>query len=74
MSVNANKKIKLTLPLIPGVLDDDVQVILNGKVYIIKRGNEVEVPVAVKEILDNQTAQARKVAKIIDEQGKGING
>lgn len=32
---------------------DDVPVGLNGYMYLIKRGVEVEVPEGVKEILDN---------------------
>lgn len=57
-------KVSIMLPFVPGTLDDDVQVILNGKVYLIKRGEVVEVPAAVKEILDNQAKQLKKAADI----------
>lgn len=49
-------KVKIKLPRIPGQ-NEDVQVIVNGKAYLIQRGEEVEVPIAVKEILDEQEKQ-----------------
>mgnify|MGYP003289979254 CR=1 FL=1 len=35
-------------------ITDDVQVFVNGRQYIIKRGVEVEVPMEVFEVLQNQ--------------------
>ena len=38
---------------------DDVQVIVNGKVFIIQRGVDVEVPDFVAEVLDNAQKQGK---------------
>jgi hypothetical protein len=48
-----NEKVKIKLPYVPGVLEDDVFVGDNGKTYLIKRGETVEVPASVAEILEN---------------------
>lgn len=45
---------------------DDVTVIVNGKVYQIKRGENVKVPKAVAEVLDNAKAQRKLAARTID--------
>ncbi|MBE6789199.1 MAG: hypothetical protein E7539_05980 [Ruminococcaceae bacterium] len=45
---------------------DDVTVIVNGEVFIIKRGVEVEVPDYVKSALDNAAAQERAAQKYIE--------
>ncbi len=45
---------------------DDVVVGLNGKIYQIKRGIEVEVPKGVAEILANSQAQEERTAEMIE--------
>ena len=50
---NAPKKVKIKLPL-TRTEKDDVYVCLNGKPYLIKRGETVEVPAGVAEILQNK--------------------
>ena len=50
---NEVKKIKIKLPKIKGETDD-VFVSVNNYTCVIKRGEEVEVPAFVKEVLDHQ--------------------
>ncbi len=50
----------------------DVQVIVNGKVYIIKRGVEVEVPVFVAEAIENAQAQSQRAMELIDSISDSI--
>ena len=47
------KMVKIKLPL-TRTEKDDVYVALNGKAYLIKRGEEVEVPEGVVEILQHK--------------------
>lgn len=47
------KKVKIKLPL-TRTEKDDVWVALNGKSYLIKRGETVEVPAGVAEILQHK--------------------
>ena len=47
------EKVKIKLPL-TREKQDDVFVSVNGESYLIKRGKEVEVPVYIKEVLDNK--------------------
>lgn len=49
---------------------DDVQVIINGKVYLIQRGKEVEVPEAVAEVLENAQKQEQLAIEYSDSIGK----
>lgn len=49
---------------------DDVQVIVNGKVFIIQRGVDVEVPDFVEEVLDNAQKQAQYAIEVSDSTGK----
>lgn len=42
---------------------DDISVVVNGKRYLIKRGETVMVPRFVKHVLDNQTKQLRYSAE-----------
>ena len=49
---------------------DDVQVIVNGKVFIIQRGVYVEVPDFVAEVLDNAQKQAQYAIEVSDSTGK----
>lgn len=45
---------------------DDVFVGVNGKGYMIKRGERVMVPEEVKEVLENSMEQDEFTAKLID--------
>lgn len=50
-----SERVKVTIPRIPGQKEQpDVIVGVSGKNYQIQRGKEVEVPVAVAEILKFQ--------------------
>ena len=52
-TTNTTKKIKIKLPLTRTEKNDEY-VALNGKTYLIKRGEEVEVPAGVAEILQHK--------------------
>ena len=45
---------------------DDVQVIVNGVVYLIQRGVEVEVPAFVAEVLENAQIQSQYAAEVME--------
>ena len=53
---------------------DDLVVGVNGKVYQIQRGMEVEVPLCVAEVIENQERQdketARKIAEAVEKYRK----
>lgn len=49
----AEKKVKIKLPLTRSE-KDDVFVGVNGKTYLIKRGETVEVPESVAEVLQHR--------------------
>lgn len=53
MATTAEKKAKIKLPL-TRTEKDDVYVAVNGKSFLIKRGEEVEVPAYVAEVLTNR--------------------
>lgn len=48
----------------------DVQVIVNGTVFLIKRGVEVEVPDYVAEVLDNAQRQSQYAIEVSESVGK----
>lgn len=62
------KKVKIKLPLTRGE-KDDVYVAVNGKSYLIKRGEEVEVPESVVEVLKN-SEEMLALAMEFEEQAK----
>lgn len=65
--------VKLTLPLNPSGEDDDVFVCVNGYRYLIRRGEEVEVPRFVAEALknsDNQKLAATRHMRKLQEKAK----
>lgn len=62
----AVKSIKIKLYKDNDRYSRDVQVIVNGKVYIIKRGIEVEVPEFVAEAIENAQAQSQRAMELID--------
>lgn len=50
---------------------DDVFVCVNGKNIVVKRGEEVEIPVSYAKVLNQSMAQDRKTAALMDaEQDK----
>ena len=64
------KKIKIKLPKIKGEMDD-VFVSVNNYTCIIKRGEEVEVPVFVKEVLDHQEKMLEEISLFESKTAKG---
>lgn len=48
----ANKKVKVRLPLIPGSKNQTEFFSVNGKNYKIKRGEYVEVPAELAEVIE----------------------
>ena len=67
---NEVKKIKIKLPKIKGE-PEDVFVSVNNYSCIIKRGEEVEVPVFVKEVLDHQEKMLAAIERFETENVKG---
>ena len=53
MAETTTKKVKIKLPL-TRTEKDDVYVAVNGKSYLIKRGETVEVPASVAEVLQHK--------------------
>ena len=66
----AEKTVKIRLYKDNDKYKDDVQVIVNGRVYLIKRGVEVEVPDFVAEVLENAQKQSQYAAEVSDATGK----
>ncbi len=62
-----NRKVKIMLFKDDGAYKDDVTVGLNGRLWNIPRGVEVEVPVAVAEIVRNQEKQDVSTARLIQQ-------
>ena len=60
------KTVKIKLPL-TRYEKDDVYVAINGKSYLIKRGETVEVPEDVVEVLENKERMLR-IAYDFEEQ------
>ena len=52
MAEKTEKRVKIKLPYVPGTLEDDLFVGDNGRTYLIKRGEYVEVPPSVVEIIE----------------------
>ena len=67
---NEVKKIKIKLPKIKGETDD-VFVSVNNYTCVIKRGEEVEVPVFVKEVLDHQEKMLETIQQFESRTVKG---
>lgn len=69
---NVEKKAEKKPNLVPvrlfkdnGKYSDDVKVGINGRMYVIKRGETVMVPREVKEILDHSEFQDTQTANMI---------
>lgn len=57
----ANRTVRIKLPILyGGSKSEDVYVSVNNKEYLIKRGVEVDVPVAVAKILKNQEIMLKR--------------
>lgn len=61
------KKVRIHLFKDSGRYNDDVTVAVNGKLYVIQRGVDVEVPESVKEVLDNSHEQDMFAERRIEE-------
>ncbi len=71
-AVKAEKKtVKIRLHKDNDKYRDDVQVIVNGQVYLIKRGIEVEVPDFVAEVLEHAQIQAQYAAAYSEKAASG---
>lgn len=70
MANTVEKKVKIKLPL-TRTEKDDVYVAVNGRSYLIKRGETVEVPACVAEVLQHKEEM---LAQSIDfeEQAKNL--
>ena len=66
MANNEIKKIKIKLPLTKSE-KDDVYVAVNGKSYLIKRGETVEVPDFVVKELERSEAALQEAIAFADE-------
>ena len=70
----AENRVKYTAPFVPGVMEDDVYVNVNGESYLIQRGKEVEIPEYVLEVLRNseraQEVAAARIEKLKTKQDK----
>ena len=64
------KKVKIRLPRIKGE-PEDVFVSVNNYTCVIKRGQEVEVPVFVKEVLDHQEQMLEQIQRFEEQNVKG---
>ena len=67
---NKVKKVKIKLPKIKGEAED-VFVSVNNYTCVIKRGEEVEVPVFVKEVLDHQEQMLEAISLFESKNVKG---
>lgn len=61
------EKVKIRLFKDSGRYRDDVTVIVNGKVFKIQRGVEVEVPKNVAKVIERSIAQKEYVAELDDQ-------
>ena len=67
---NEVKKVKIKLPKIKGEAED-VFVSVNNYTCVIKRGEEVEVPVFVEEVLDHQEQMLEAISLFESKNVKG---
>ncbi len=51
--------------------DPDLYVAVNGEAYLIKRGESVQVPDYIKEVIDHSDEMANLAQDYIDAVGKG---
>lgn len=62
------KKVRIKIPRGANGDNEDITASLNGKVYQIKRGVEVEVPEGIAEILKNAEIAEEEAFKYIEEK------
>ena len=71
--MSTEKKVLLHLPLLRGVMEDDVYVNVNGRSYLIRRGCDVEVPESVVEaIRASERAQVLAEAYMRQQQKPAV--
>jgi deoxycytidine triphosphate deaminase len=72
MATTEPKKVKIKLPL-TRTEKDDVFVGINGKTYLIKRGETVEVPESVAWVLDRKERMLAKAMEFEAEAAKNVD-
>ncbi len=70
--VKTPKKVKIKLPL-TRTEKDDVYVAVNGKAFLIKRGETVEVPDYVAEVLQHKEDSLATAMEYEEEAKKRLN-
>ena len=61
---NSMELVDAFYPDVPGThYSGDIQVGLNGTMFLVKRGENVKIPRAVKEIIDYSMSEDQKTAK-----------
>ena len=69
-TTNKPKMVKIKLPL-TRTEKNDVYVAVNGKSYLIKRGEYVEVPASVAEVLENREKMLNQAMEFEAQASKG---
>lgn len=67
MAAKPEKRVKMRLFKDSGRYSGDVTVGVNGVFYKIKRGEEVEVPASVAEVLEHSDKQTQYTAAVIEK-------
>lgn len=67
MAVKTEKRVKMRLFKDSERYSGDVTVCVNGVFYKIKRGEEVEVPASVAEVLEHSDKQTQYTAEVIQK-------
>ena len=65
---NKVKMVKIMVPLVPG--KGDIYPCVNGEEYTIKRGEYVEVPWYIAEVIENSLHQEAATARLIEKLKK----
>lgn len=64
-------KVKVFFPKLRGRNEDQtIKVSINGKNYVIERGEEVEIPYKVKQIIDHSEQAEEDQFKFIEQHAK----
>lgn len=66
------KNVKIRLPL-TREMKDDVFVGVNGKVWMIERGKEVEVPLCVAKVLERREAMLSQAMEFEEQAAKPLS-
>lgn len=67
-SATTGQKVKFTPPIVPGVLEDDLIVILKGVPYQLPRGVEAEIPLPVFKAIERSNRIQREGVEYAREQ------